>query len=75
MARAHVLHEVVGPHDEELQAFMGAGDLVGMQHTLWGLHHCPYRHRGRRARLVEQRHDVRDITRAFDLGNQDRVGP
>jgi hypothetical protein len=74
VARAHVLHQIVGAHDEQAKPRMGAGDLLGAQHPLGRLHHRPHRHVRRRARGIEQRHDVRHLRGAFDLGHQDRVG-
>ena len=54
---------------------MGAGDLLGAQHALGRLHHRPHRHgRGGAPAAVEQRHDVRDLGGAFDLGHQDGIG-
>ena len=58
VARAHVLHQIVGAHDEQRQPRMGAGDLLGAQDALGRLHHRPHRQGGRRAGGVEQRHDM-----------------
>ena len=74
VTRAHVLHQIVGAHDEQREPRMRAGDLLGAQDALGRLHHRPHRHRRRRAGGIEQRHDAGDIGGTLDLGHQDGVG-
>ena len=69
-----VLGQVRGAHHDAAQARAGADDLLGVKHAERGLHHGPDGDLPGRRGVGHRGLDLAHHVRAFDLGDQHRVG-